>query len=161
MIIGKIFSAALKCGTKGYGKQIGKMSKNGLTAFKKQCKNGEIITVLDRNNQVVRTKNIFHSGDHTMVHSYDNKGNCLSYTEILKTPNGFGPASQNQFANTVRTVREEYNKMGQVIHKTDKTFTPLLSKPKAKVFSVIDGKKSLTWLNTLNNKKHTIRCLEK
>ena len=148
--------------TKGLGKQIGKVSKNGLIVFEKAGKGGKVYTTVEKGSgKVVRIKKINESDHYKDIFSYDGKNNLTSHTEIIKEPNGFGPTSPNQFANKVRIIREEYNRFGQTVHSSDTELTPLLNKPKLKMKQCKDGQNSMSWFNTNDfSQRHTIRCVE-
>lgn len=147
---------------KGYGKQLGQTSKSGLNCYVKRVKNGTKYTMVDpKTSQIVRTKYIY--GDkksHLDISTYDNKFNLLSNATISHQPAGYGLGSHNQFARKTRIIHQDYNKFGQVINSRDTTITPNANKPKAEIFINNNGNLSKTYLNTLDNTKRTINCVE-
>ena len=163
--MGNLLGSLRKIGTaimKGYGKQIGRTSKSGLICFEKNFKGGKQYTLIEeKSGKLVRQKNIFKDGKTYQYHTtVDNKGNVISTGTIAREQAGFGPASRNQGAYKVRTIHEDYNRYGQVTNHRDVTFTPSVAETKATVFSNINGTLSKTYINTANNKKFTITCVE-
>ena len=147
---------------KGYGKPIGKASKSGLICFGKKIKGGkQYTTVNGETGKLVRKKNIFTNGNNYRTSTtFDSKGNVTSTGEIMREPVGYGQASRNQGAYKVRTIHDDYNRYGQVTNHRDVTFKPSSSETKAEVFSNINGTLSKTYINTANNKRFTITCVE-
>lgn len=149
--------------SKGLGKQVGKVSKSGLVVFEKTGKGGRVYTTVEKGSgKIVKTKKVNYTSDKNKeIFTYDGKNNLTSHTEILKEPNSFGLASHNQFADKTRIIKEEYNRFGQTMHSSDTELTPLLDKPKLKMFQNKDGQCSMSWFNTNDfSQRHTIQCIE-
>lgn len=145
--------------SKNYGVQIGKTAKNGSSCFLKKSHGQDVFTTLDKSGSLVQSKVVNHiTPNYTVGYTKNLKGDVISKFEKIVEP--LFSSTNNRFAKKIRNIHTEYNRFGQKTLSSDKTFSPLMNKLKATVFSNTNGIVSKTYINTADNSKFTIKCVD-
>lgn len=149
--------------TARYGKQVGRVSKSGLSCYAKTNKTGKLYTTVNsRTGEVVRTKQFANVQDNYYnTYTYDAKGDLIASSDFSRSRIGYGLASKNSKAYVQRVISKKYNSFGQMVDSRDVTFKPDTQKPQAFIFSRINGETYGTNLNTVTGEKRTYQCVHK
>jgi len=143
-----------------YGKQIGKVSKNGAICYGKKLSNGMQYTTIDSaTGQVKKVKRMYGDAKFHNYTLWDGNGNVLASGSKINTPISYGTASHNKFAHKSRIERFDYNHFGQVVNHRVVNCAPNMNKPTYEVLKNVNGNVSKTYLNTMNNSQYTITCV--
>ena len=148
-----------------YGKQLGRVSNNGLACYAKNKGETTKYTIFDTvTGEILKTMNRIQQdfSDVSLIKSYryDSQGklisDCTRGVERVRT----GSDKDNKFTCNIRNIRGEYDINGKMVHSADIKLEPSISDSKVTVLRNIDGHVSKTYINTKNGKTLTIDCVD-
>lgn len=127
-----------------YGKQVGKVSKSGVSCYAKKEGITTKYTTLNHVTGDVKKQKFLHKPSENYMYgqTYDAQNNLVETFEQVKERKGYGLAADNKFAKVIRNVRETYNKFGQKTSSRDITVQPTKKAGWLEINSCVNGNTS-------------------